>query len=97
MKRSEIALVVVLSASIVCACSMVWIKLKSLGITNIAATTTESTTEIVQTSSVTETTAIETDLIQGPLTDEEALEGFTNYLHFKIKDLQEIIDEGKYP
>ena len=48
MKRSEIALVVVLSASIVCACSMVWVKLKSLGLTNIAATTTESTTEIVR-------------------------------------------------
>lgn len=97
MKRSEIALVVVLSASIVCACSMVWIKLKSYGFTSAASTTTETTTEIVQTSSVTETSAIETDLVQGPLTDEEALEGFTNYLHFKIKDLQEIIDEGKYP
>ena len=97
MKRSEIALVVVLGASIVCACSMVWVKLKGYGLIDATSAPSETTTEIVQTSSSEETSAIETDEIQGPLTDEEALEAFTNYLYFKIKNLQKILDEGKYP
>ena len=97
MKRSEIALVVVLSASIVCACSIVWVKLKGYGLINPTSATSETTSALVQTSSSSETSAIDTDVVQGPLTDEEALEGFTNYLHFKIKGLQEILDEGKYP
>ena len=97
MKRSDIALVVVLSASIVCACSIVWVKLKGYGLINPTSATSETTSALVQTSSSSETSAIDTDVVQGPLTDEEALEGFTNYLHFKIKGLQEILDEGKYP
>lgn len=32
-----------------------------------------------------------------PLTDEEALSGFENYLYFKIKNLQKILDEDKVP
>lgn len=55
-------------------------------------TTTETT--------VTETdpfSDLETDPNQEPLTDEQALTGFTNYLYFKIKNLQKILDEDKKP
>ena len=40
---------------------------------------------------------LETDPNQEPLTDEQALTGFTNYLYFKIKGLQKILDEDKKP
>lgn len=40
---------------------------------------------------------LEPDPNQEPLTDDQALSGFTNYLYFKIKDLQKILDEDKKP
>ena len=97
MKRSEIALVVVLGASIVCACSVVWVKMKGFGLPVETTGTTVTTPSVIQTSETTETSATETEDEKGPLTDEEALEGFTNYLYFKIKNLQKILDEGKKP
>ena len=45
---------------------------------------------------VPETTPTETEPPK-PLTEEEAMTGFTNYLYFKIKNLQKILDEDKVP
>ena len=68
------------------------------------AAKTGETTEASETTSATQTsTAIsqasetETTADPGPLTDEQALEAFTNYLYHKIKNLQQILDEGKKP
>ncbi|MBE7068934.1 MAG: hypothetical protein E7386_00315 [Ruminococcaceae bacterium] len=97
MKRSEIALVVVLGASIVCACSVVWVRLKGIGNPFETSATTESSTAIVLTAASATTSAGESEDDKGPLEDEEVLEGFENYLHFKIKDLEAILDEGKKP
>lgn len=97
MKRSEIALVVVLGAVIVCACSVIWVNIKGFAIPVKAAETTEATTTIVQSFATSSTSASETEDLTGPLTDEMVLEGFENYLHFKIKNLDEILNEGKKP
>ena len=97
MKRSEIALVVVLGAVIVCACSVIWVNIKGFGLPVKAAVTTETTTVMVQSYASASTSTSETEDLSGPLTDELALEGFENYLHFKIKNLDEILEEGKKP
>ena len=97
MKRSEIALVAVLGATIVCGCSVIWVNLKGWGLPGKQAAASETTTATVQSSATASTSATETEDLSGPLTDELALEGFENYLHFKIKNLDEIIDERKKP
>ena len=97
MKRSEIALVAVLGATIVCACSVVWVNLKGFGIPGATTATTEAPTSVVQSSDVISTSMLETLDDQDLLKDEDVLEGFENYLHFKIKDLDEILSEGKKP
>jgi len=95
---------VLLCAVILCACSaMPFGKApKSTGETSESAAVTTSAEQVKSTETpdfselVPETTPQETEPPK-PLTDEEAMTGFTNYLYFKIKNLQKILDEDKVP
>lgn len=104
MRHFRLTVLVVLCAFIVCACSVTPFgktPKNSDGSSESAAETTvasavNSTDTPKYSELVPETTPSETEPSK-PLTDEEALEGFENYLYFKIKNLQKILDEDKVP
>ena len=95
---------IVLCAILVCACS-VTPSGKSAKSTDASEEPTTATTA-AQTKAedgtpeyselIPESAPEETEPVK-PLTDEEAMTGFTNYLYFKVKDLQKILDEDKLP
>ena len=104
MKRFHSGFMVLLCAVILCACSaMPFGKApKSTEETSESTAVTTSAEQVKSTETpdfselVPETTPQETEPPK-PLTDEEAMTGFTNYLYFKIKNLQKILDEDKVP
>ena len=104
MKHFRSVFVVVFCAAVLCGCSALPFGKSQKG----SETTTESTSQTTTAyaaksvdepdfSDLTpETTPEETEPPK-PLTDDEAMTGFTNYLYFKIKNLQKILDEDKVP
>lgn len=104
MKHFRLSVLAVLCAFIVCACSVTPVGKApkgSEGSSETAAGTsavseTKDTDQPDFSELVPETTPSETEPPK-PLTDEQALEGFENYLYFKIKNLQQILDEDKIP
>ena len=104
MKHFRSVFVVVFCAAVLCGCSALPFGKSQKG----SETTTESTSQTTtayaaksvdepEFSDLTpETTPEETEPPK-PLTDDEAMTGFTNYLYFKIKNLQKILDEDKVP
>lgn len=98
IKRIGILISVLFCAVILCACPLNIFSKKPEQETETSETT--ETTVATTASSVTvpsESATSETEAETKPLTDEEALSAFTNYLYFKVKNLQAILDEGKYP
>lgn len=103
MMRIRLTVPVVLCAILLCACSVTPFG-KSPESSASEETGTETTA--VQTKDkddtpeyselIRESVPEETEPVK-PLTDEEAMTGFTNYLYFKIKNLQTILDEDKLP
>ena len=104
MKHFRLTLLAVLCAFIVCACSATPAGKDPKTSEGSAETSAETTVSSLKESPDTpeysemmpETTPSETEPPK-PLTDEEAMTGFTNYLYFKIKNLQKILDEDKVP
>lgn len=101
MKRFRSLILVFLCAVLLCACSgMPFGKAKKGDETADPAAESgygESESDTVEIyDQVPESISDETEPPK-PLTDDEALTGFTNYLYFKIKNLQKILDEDKVP
>lgn len=104
MKRFHPVIMAVLCALVLCACSAAPFGKapKSTEETSESGAVTTTARQTKDTDSpdfselIPETTPQETEPPK-PLTDEEAMTGFTNYLYFKIKNLQKILDEDKVP
>lgn len=104
MKSLRLTVPIVLCAVLMCACSVTPFGKSAKRSDASEETGTETT--IYQTKDndgipeyseqIRESILQETEPLK-PLTDEEAMTGFTNYLYFKVKNLQMILDEGKLP
>lgn len=97
MKRFRQALLVFFCAVLLCACSPVPVSKpqeSSEQTTTVSQVKTADTPDFSE--MIPESVPSETEPAK-PLTDEEAMTGFTNYLYFKIKNLQKILDEDKIP
>ena len=104
MKHFRSVFVVFFCAAVLCGCSALPFG-KSQKESETTTESTSQTTTAYAAKSVDEpdfsdltpeTTPEETEPPK-PLTDDEAMTGFTNYLYFKIKNLQKILDEDKVP
>lgn len=97
MKRFRQIFLVFLCAVLLCACSPA-----PAGKTQESTEQTTTAAQVKTTESpdfsemIPESVPTETEPPK-PLTDDEAMAGFTNYLYFKIKNLQKILDEDKIP
>ena len=104
MKHFRSVFVVIFCATVLCGCSVMPVGKNPKGSETTAESGSEATTAYAAKSSdspdyselIPETTPEETEPPK-PLTDEEAMTGFGNYLYFKIKNLQKILDEDKVP
>lgn len=93
-KRFGTVMSLILCVVMLCSCSNF-----SFDMFSPSKPTQDTGYSLPETSPTTETTSLsdlESDVLD-PLTDEQAMQGFTNYLYFKIKNLQKILDEDKTP
>ena len=97
MKRFRHALLVFLCAVLLCSCSAAPIGKPQESTEQTTVASQVKTAESPDFSEmIPESVPSETEPLK-PLTEEEAMTGFTNYLYFKIKNLQKILDEDKIP
>lgn len=96
LKRLGLIVSAFLFAAALCACST-GIFAKPSGSDNETSGESETTTTLFMATEALLTPTPDPSKDTEPLTDELALTGFTNYLYHKVKNLQDILDERKYP